>query len=65
MVLLIFRNCQHIHRLREYWVLNNSKTNSTHLYIQGKTTDALSKLMSLQPSTAVLVQMDGNGRIKR
>jgi Cu+-exporting ATPase len=31
---------------------------------KGKTTDALSKLMSLQPSTAVLVQMDGNGRIK-
>jgi Cu+-exporting ATPase len=30
---------------------------------KGKTTDALSKLMSLQPSTAVLVQMDGNGRI--
>ena len=36
-----------------------------YILIQGKTTDALSKLISLQPTTAVLVHMDSNKQEKR
>ena len=36
-----------------------------YVLMQGKTTDALSKLISLQPTTAVLVHMDANKQEKR